>query len=80
MLAGGMIVVVAPGLVMYCVTVATLGVGSTNSWTELLMVTAKVVRVCAVMRAGAPSAKPRRDIVKNILRKVCDRCETMQCV
>ncbi len=40
MLAGGMMVVVAPGLVRYCVTVATVGAGIANSWTELSMVTA----------------------------------------
>jgi len=40
MLAGGKIVVMPPAVVMYSVTVATLGVGRTISWTELLMVTA----------------------------------------
>lgn len=79
MLAGSMMVVVAPGLVIYSVTVVTpgAGVGMTNSWTELLMVTEYVARDCAAMSAGAPRAKPRQEIAKNILKMVCEECETV---
>ena len=37
------------------------------SWIEPLMVTAYVVSDWAAIKAGAPSAKPKREIVKNIL-------------
>lgn len=65
-LAGGRIVVVTPGFVMYWVTVATLGVGRMMSWTEPLIVTEYVVRDWARIRDGIEAAKPKREIVKNM--------------
>ena len=66
----GVTVVVAPGWVWYSVTVVTRGVGRMMFWIEPLMVREYVVRDWAMMRAGALSAKPRREIVKNIF---CER-------
>ena len=51
--------------------VVTFGVGSTMVWIASLMVTEYVVSDWAIMRAGAPSAKPKRDMVKNIFLLEC---------
>ena len=48
-------------------TVVTRGVGRTMVWIVSLIVTEYVVSDWDRMSAGADSAKPRRDIVKNML-------------
>ena len=53
--------------VLYAVTVVTRGVGRMMVWIVSLMVTEYVVSDWDRMSAGADSAKPRRDIVKNML-------------
>lgn len=78
--AGGMMVVVAPALVMYSVTVVTPGgvVGKTTSRTSPRTVTEYVARDCAVMSAGAPRANPRHEIAKNMLVMLCKELETVE--
>lgn len=75
----GVTVIVAPGFVWNSVTVVTLGVGRTMVWIASLIVMEYVVSDWAMMSVGAHSAKPKRDIVKNILLRGLEcnrRCDS----